>query len=94
MKTTPEIDTTGNPNLIVLDKAAQAAALKLAKSDYQIGILTGRQCLSGADLKGKAKRFGLHYAKSRGAILSRVRAAGIAIREVIGAKNKRILVIG
>ena len=89
-----KIDTTGNPNTIVLDPAAAAKAQTLARGDYQHGIIRGCHCLSGADLKGKAKKYGAKYSRSRGALLTRLRAAGVPIQEVIGQHNKRILVIG
>lgn len=89
-----KIDTTGNPNAIILDSAAQARALKLARGRYQHGLLQGYYCLSGADLKGKANKYGGHYSRSRGAVLARCREAGIPVREVTGKNNKRILVIG
>lgn len=83
-----------NPNIIINDEAAAAAAVKLARGEYQRGLLSGYYALSGADLKGKAKKYGGHYARSRGAVLARVRAAGIKVGEIVGSHNKRILVIG
>lgn len=83
-----------NPNIIINDQSALTAALKLARGSYQRGIIHGHYALSGADLKGKAKKYGGHYARSRGAVLARVRAAGIKVGEIVGSHNKRILVIG
>lgn len=90
----PQLDTTGNPNLIVLDPVARNKALTMARGHYQRGLLLGQYALSGADLKGKANKYGGHYSRSRGAVLNRCRAAGIPVSETTGSHNKRILVIG
>lgn len=42
---------------------------------YQIAVLRGSQSWSGADLAGKAKSYGAHYARSRKAALAKVRRA-------------------
>lgn len=90
----PQIDTTRNPNLIILDPVAHSRAAGLAIGTYQLAILNGSRCISGADLKGKAKKYGGHYARSRGALFARMSAADIPFQEVTGAHGKRILVIG
>lgn len=78
----------------ILDDAAHDAALKLARGSYQRAILTGWARLSGADLRGKARKWSGGYARSRDAIVARVRAAGIPITEARGAHGLRYLVIG
>lgn len=42
---------------------------------YQISVLTGRSAWSGADLQGKARSYGAHYARSRKSALAKVRAS-------------------
>ena len=94
MKTQTNIDTTGNPNTIIIDRAAADKAYYLAKGSYQRGILSGYYCMSGADLLGKARKYGAKYSRSRGALLGRLTENKIPHREVVGQHNKRILVIG
>lgn len=95
MKTQTELVAEyGNQNTIILDQNQWEAALKLARGSYQQRLLHGWQCLSGADLKGKAGKYGGHYSRSRDALLARLKTAGIAIAEITGRNNKRILVIG
>jgi hypothetical protein len=52
-------------------------ALTLARGRYQRDLITGRARLSGADLKGLAKKWGARYAASRSAVLRRVVEAGV-----------------
>lgn len=78
---------------IIRSEAALSAALKIAKGSYQEALITGHEALSGATLKGKAKKYGAKYAASARALLTRLQSAGLA-HEEIGAHNKRILVIG
>jgi hypothetical protein len=72
---------------------ARAVALSLCRGWYQEAIVTGRARLSGADLKGKAGRFGGKYARSRARILGRLRAAGIPVSERKAAHGRRVLTI-
>lgn len=81
-------------NVIVLDEAAQQEALKYARGRYQRGIILGYYCLSGADLRGKAREYSDRYARSRENLMHRLEAAGVDVREVKGRNNKRILVFG
>lgn len=76
------------------NREAHAAALALARGGYQRSLINGHENLSGSTLKGKAKRYGWRYAKSRAALLARMTAAGVPWYEEIGAHNARILVIG
>jgi len=60
------------------DKAAlRAAAAPHARGDYQMSILFGRARWSGADLTGRARRYGGRYYASRHNLFARLRAAGI-----------------
>lgn len=79
---------------IVKNEKEFARAMALCKGSYQVGILTGREALSGATLKGKAKSYGGRYAQSAKNLLSRMTDNGISWHEEIGPHNKRILVIG
>jgi hypothetical protein len=58
-------------------------AIALCKGSYQVALIDGRQNWSGSDLKGKARKYGSHYNKSRIALLSRLEAAGVAFIERI-----------
>lgn len=73
---------------------ALAAALLLAKGDYQRNILTGAARLSGSDIKGTAKGYASKYAASRKALLARLTAAGIPFRIVTGERGLKSLVFG
>lgn len=74
-------------------EAEQEKALALCRGTYQRGIVLGRYRLSGADLKGKAKEYGIHYAKSRHNLLARLQRAGVAFG-VLFENNKTTLVWG
>jgi len=79
---------------IVKDEAAYERALSLAKGSYQQGLLLGYENLSGSTLKGAAKHWGGRYARSRDALLARLKKAGIPVSEQTGDHGKRLLVIG
>lgn len=69
-------------------------ALSLARGCYQRAIVTGRARLSGADLRGRARKWSASYARSRAALLRRLRAdARLVVREERGAHGLRILTI-
>jgi hypothetical protein len=53
-------------------------------ADYQIRFLIGYQRLSGGDLKGKAKRYGMSYKNSRNKVLNIVEELGINFLRTIG----------
>ncbi len=78
---------------IHLDPAA-VTALACAKGVYQTNLIRGVEALSGATLKGAARRWGGRYASSRAALLSRMTAAGVVWGERRQAHGKRVLVIG
>ncbi len=69
-------------------------ALAQCKGCYQRGLIEGRYALSGADLKGKARRYYQRYKKSRDNLLTRLSTEGIKWSEAVGPHNKRILIIG
>ncbi len=73
---------------------AHEKALELARGEYQRSILLGSENLSGSTLKGKARKYGLHYSVSRATLLRRLRDNGISVSEEIGPHGARILVIG
>lgn len=56
---------------IVGGNAVAKLALKQCKGRYQRGIVQGIENLSGSTLKGKAKGYGAHYARSRRNLLAR-----------------------
>lgn len=53
-----------------------AAGLLNPRAGYARDVLTGYQRWSGADLQGKAKRFGASYAQQRGKASDALRTAG------------------
>lgn len=70
------------------------AALACARGRYQRAIVLGRAALSGADLQGRAKKYGGRYRNSRENLFDRMTAAGVVWREVRGPHNRRILQLG
>jgi len=53
------------------------AALGLCRGDYQRAVVLGEQRWSGSDLRGEARKWGLHYKRSRDNLMKRCTAAGI-----------------
>jgi hypothetical protein len=82
------------PYVRVASRASWEAALLLARGRYQHGLIYGRQCLSGADLKGRARRWARKYAQSRENLLVRIRKSGVVIGEEKADHGLRRLVIG
>lgn len=70
------------------------AALALARGCYQRNLLMGREALSGATLRGRAKQYSGRYRDSADNLLRRCRQAGLPITEVRREHNKRVLRIG
>lgn len=66
-------------------------ALKLAKGEYQRGLLLGYYNLSGAGLKGRAKEYGYHYRRSRQELFARMRSANIPFHVVRSKHGKLTL---
>lgn len=54
----------------------EAASLLPERATYARDVLYGRKRWSGADLRGKARRYGGHYADSRGKALDALQSAG------------------
>ena len=78
----------------ILCEDAYEQALSLCKGRYQENLIRGIESLSGATLRGKAKRYWSQYRRSRESLLARLTRAGIPWREERGPHGKRILVIG
>lgn len=78
----------------ILDREVLNKAVELARGSYQIDLLYGNEAMSGATLRGKARRYGGRYAESRRNLMARIRAAGLPITEVRERYGKRVLVIG
>jgi hypothetical protein len=68
--------------------------MAVTRGSYQEGIVMGWESLSGATLRGKARRWSGRYAASRRALLARMTAAHIPWREARGSHGRRVLVIG
>lgn len=68
-------------------------ALALTRGKYQRNLILGNETWSGSSLRGKAARFGVHYAKSRRALLDRLEANDIGHLQ-IGPRGKIIFVLG
>src|SRR5688572_25686763 len=60
---------------------------------YARAVAHGSQRLSGADLKGKARTYGAHYARQREYVLAALVAEGVA-HEAVGPHNRRYLTPG
>ena len=78
----------------VHDEKVFHSALALCRGSYQRAILFGQHSLSGATLRGKAKRYGGRYAHSAATLMARLANAGLAVREERRAHGKRVVVIG
>lgn len=78
----------------ILCGEAYRRALSLCKGTYQENLILGIEALSGATLRGKAKRYWSQYRRSRENLLARMTRAGIPWHEERGKNGKRILVIG
>lgn len=63
----------------IISAEALEAALPLARGSYQRDLLRGRQRWSGSDLRGRAARYGAHYARSRRSLLRRLEAGGFRV---------------
>lgn len=74
--------------------ASKLSALKLTRGSYQAGLIRGWENLSGSTLKGAARKYGARYMRSRIALLSRLKSAGIPVSEEVAEHGARILVIG
>lgn len=74
--------------------AALAAALPLARGCYQRAILRGSESLSGSTLRGRAASYSGRYRASAQALIGRVAAAGIPVREERQGHGRRVLVLG
>lgn len=79
---------------VIHNESVLTQALALTKGCYQVALLHGSEALSGATLKGKAKKYGARYKQSAMNLLKRCKAAGLPIQEEIGAHGKRLIVIG
>jgi len=76
----------------IITESAFNKALPLARGCYQRALLMGHEALSGATLRGNAKKYGAHYARSRANFLRRL-ASAVSVREEIADHNRRVLVI-
>jgi hypothetical protein len=71
------MDTT-----IYADTIAKAVAMLRPQQRYAAEVLTGQRLWSGADLEGKAKKYGARYALQRRAAKDALRKAGGEVIEV------------
>lgn len=78
----------------VESREAFERALKCARGCYQRNLLRGVENLSGSTLRGVARAYGAHYARSRARLLARMTAAGVPWSEVREKRGARILVLG
>lgn len=85
------MNTIIDPNLA---PSTVDAVLSCARGCYQQALLEGRARRSGADLRGRASRYGARYAYSRRALRARVASVpGVRVRETRGAHGLRVVVI-
>ena len=73
--------------------AATRLALRAARGCYQEAIILGREALSGATLRGKARSYAARYAASRRNLLGRLPSVGVRVTERRDAHGKRVLVL-
>lgn len=70
-------------------------ALSHARGCYQVRVVYGDARWSGADLRGKARRYAARYYASRVALLRRLRAdARLVVRILAGPHGRLCLDIG
>jgi hypothetical protein len=74
-------------------QATLQLALSICRGSYQRSVVQGYSRLSGADLRGRAKRYSGRYAASRANLLTRLESAGISVSEDRGQHGLRILVL-
>lgn len=72
-------------------KAVRTEALAYAMGCYQRDLLRGWARWSGADLRGKASKYGAHYARSRAGLIGRLLAKGFAVTEIKRAHGLRTM---
>ena len=78
----------------IYDEAQLDRAITLARGSYQVDLLLGRESISGATLRGKAKKYSARYSNSAHNLLCRCREAGIDVRVCLRDHNRRTIVIG
>lgn len=79
---------------IYLSPEAREAAKACARGSYQAALLSDCEAWSGSTLKGRAKHWGGQYARSRRALVARLRSAGLACEWRRGPHGRRMLAIG
>lgn len=77
----------------ITERRERDKALKLCRGSYQRDIILGRQNLSGSDLKGKAKKYGVHYARSKNSLLARLQAHQVEFAVCV-VNRKNVLAFG
>jgi hypothetical protein len=76
------IMNTTNANAIFTNTIQSALAMLSDRQRYAAEVLTGQRLWSGADLKGKAKKYGARYALQRRAAKDALQKAGGEVIEV------------
>jgi len=78
----------------VNNKETLDKALKLCRksSTYQQSILLGIHAISGATLKGKAKKYSDRYKKSANSIIQKCQSNGLDVKIEIKKFNKKVVV--
>lgn len=74
-------------------EADRSKAMGIARGCYQSALLRGFEAWSGSTLRGKARKWGAGYARSRKSLAARLRAAGLSVYYV-SAGRRKILVVG
>jgi hypothetical protein len=62
---------------------------RIRRGSYGPAFASGLQLVSGADLRGKANKYGHSYEVVRASVLRVIRAAGIPLVDVIGQHGAR-----
>jgi len=68
------------------------SALALARGSYQRALIEGRAALSGATLRGAAKKYAGRYSHSAHSLVRRLRAAGLG-DEIRAKHGRRVLIL-
>lgn len=80
-------------NTYYLDNDALLMARACARGEYQERLVEGTARWSGADLKGKAGKYGGRYAASRDALVAALRAAGLTLIWLRASHGRHVLVV-
>jgi hypothetical protein len=66
---------------------------RYAKGNYQLGLTTGENRWSGADIGSHAGRYSASYESSRRSLLERMREGGVPFGFAVYGKHRRVVLV-